>query len=333
MSEASAEAGGRREYLNDMGTADPRPSVFIAHATEDNDRFARALAVALNNRGLHVWFDEWELALGDSIVDRIFEEGVPNVEAMVVVVSEASVKSRWVREEMNAGFIRRIEGRFKLLPVVIDDVTIPGALKTTLYRRVQDLANVGAVANDVTRAVLGDRHRPEPGQLPAYAASIPLPGLDRVDTRVLQAAGDAAIDANQTLVQSKDVFDRVTADGIAQDAFLESLEVLEGRGFIKIHGSYGPGIEGMSAFSFTLIGLGAYVDAFVPEYADLQGRIIQSLANSPRGEEPSDIDSTQLLQEHVLDVLAARGLIRVTKLGLITAIDWVTPELRRMLDR
>jgi hypothetical protein len=316
-----------------MSADDPRPSVFLAHATEDNDRFARALAVGLNDRGLNVWFDEWELALGDSIVDRIFEDGVPSAEAMVVIVSEASVESRWVREEINAGFIRRIEGRFKLIPVIIDDVPIPGAFKTTFYRRVDDLSEIRPVVDGIIRAVLGERNRPDPGDLPGYAASIPLPDLDRVDSRVLQAAGDVALEANQTLVESKAVLERVAPDGVAENAFLESLEVLECRGYLEVHTTFALGIEGMSAFSFTVLGFEIYADAFVPEYGQLQEQIIQSLTNSTR-ERPVDVDSTQVLHEHVLDVLAARGLIRITKMsGPMTSVDWVNPELRRMVDR
>jgi hypothetical protein len=308
------------------------PGVFLAHATADNDRFARALAIALNGRGMHVWFDEWEMGLGDSIVDRIFEEGVPSVEAMVVIVSEASIKSRWVREEMNAGFIRRIEGRFKLIPIVIDDVPIPGALKSTLYQRGSDLADIDSVVDAIVRAVIGDRNRPEPGELPAYAKTIVLPGFDRVDTRVLQAAGDLAVETNQRMLESKDVLDRLAPDGISEEAFLESLEILENKGYVEVHATMGPGILGMKAFSFSIVGLEEYADAFVPEYGALQQHIIQSLANSQRNA-PLDIDTTRLLNEHVLDILASNGFIRITKLtGPMTSVDHVSPELRRMLD-
>ena len=40
--------------------------VFISHATEDKD-FAGPLAHELRSAGLRVWFDEFELGLGDSL--------------------------------------------------------------------------------------------------------------------------------------------------------------------------------------------------------------------------------------------------------------------------
>jgi len=310
------------------------PSVFLAHATDDNDRFARDLAHALNDRGINVWFDEWELAIGDSIVDRIFEEGVPNADAMVVVVSEASVKSRWVHEEMNAGFIRKIEGRFKLLPVIIDHVDVPGVLKTTYYRKVEDLGTVKQVADEIVRVMLGAKNRPDPGELPAYARAIPIIGLDRVDTAVLRAAGDLAVEANQTLVDSGEVLERVAPDGVSEDALLDTLEILDNRGYLEIIRTYAQGIEGMRSFILSDLGLEEYANAFIPDYGDLQERIARDLASAPRDRVHYVVDS--VLEEHVIDLLEMRGLVRVTKMtgekGGVTSVDWVNPELRRLAD-
>jgi hypothetical protein len=312
----------------------PTPSVFLADATDDNDRFARGLAYALNDRGLHVWFDEWELAIGDSIVDRIFEEGVPNADAMVIVVSEASVKSRWVHEEMNAGFVRKIEGRFKLLPVIIDDVDVPGVLKTTFYRRVEDLQTVELVADEIVRAVLGQRNRPSPGELPAYARAILIAGLHRLDTVVLRAAGDLAVETNQTLVDTREVLGRVAPEGVSEEALLATLEILGNRGYLEITRTLAQGIAGMSSFFLTDLGLQEYANAFVPDYGEVQDRILRDLASSPRDRVHYVVDS--VLEEHVLDLLEMRGLVLTTRLasekGGVTSVYWVNPELRRLVD-
>jgi len=131
-----------------------------------------------------------------------------------------------VIEEFNAGFVRKIEGRFKLLPVIIDDVDVPGVLKTTYYRKVEDLGNVKQVADEIVRVMLGEKNRPDPGELPAYARAIPIAGLDRVDALVLRAAGDLAVETNQTLVDSREVLDRLGPEDVSEDALLDTLEVL-----------------------------------------------------------------------------------------------------------
>jgi hypothetical protein len=47
----------------------------------------------------------------------------------------------------------------------------------------------------------------------------------------------------------------------------------------------------------------------------------------------TEINTQRLLVEHVLDVLAARGLIKVTKMmGPNTAVDYVSPQLGRLLQ-
>lgn len=48
--------------------------VFISHASEDKDDVARPLAEALRNNGLSVWYDEFELKIGDSLRRKLIKE-------------------------------------------------------------------------------------------------------------------------------------------------------------------------------------------------------------------------------------------------------------------
>src|SRR6185312_12727621 len=41
--------------------------VFISHASEDKNEVVRPLAEALRKGGLEVWYDEFELRIGDSL--------------------------------------------------------------------------------------------------------------------------------------------------------------------------------------------------------------------------------------------------------------------------
>ena len=45
--------------------------VFISHAWEDKEAFARPLAKGLSERGLKVWFDEFTLTVGDSLQSQL----------------------------------------------------------------------------------------------------------------------------------------------------------------------------------------------------------------------------------------------------------------------
>ena len=44
--------------------------VFISHSSKDHD-FISLLAERLRRDSVDVWFDEWELTAGDSIIDKI----------------------------------------------------------------------------------------------------------------------------------------------------------------------------------------------------------------------------------------------------------------------
>lgn len=52
-------------------TLDRDFDVFISHATEDKEELVRPLAVALQGHGLSVWYDEFELRVGDSLRRKI----------------------------------------------------------------------------------------------------------------------------------------------------------------------------------------------------------------------------------------------------------------------
>jgi hypothetical protein len=94
--------------------------VFISHASEDKDRFVRPLAEALSARGVTVWYDEWELQVGDSLVDRI-NEGLGRSRFGVVVLSPAFFTKNWSRAELQAfASLEMQQSRSLLLPVWLD---------------------------------------------------------------------------------------------------------------------------------------------------------------------------------------------------------------------
>lgn len=78
------------------------PKVFLSHAGEDKERFVVEFAKRLREKGVDAWFDKWEILPGDSLVDKIFEEGLKDADAIIVVLSENSINKPWVREELNA---------------------------------------------------------------------------------------------------------------------------------------------------------------------------------------------------------------------------------------
>jgi hypothetical protein len=106
--------------------------VFISHSSIDKE-FARDLAIRLEEHGISVWLDEWEIAVGESISQSI-QDGLAGCEFIVVVISEASSRSGWVGKEWqsrigNEASLRRVE----ILPVLLQNCEIPQLLADKAY--------------------------------------------------------------------------------------------------------------------------------------------------------------------------------------------------------
>ena len=75
--------------------------VFISHASEDKEAIARPLAEALEGRGLLVWFDEFTLAVGDSL-RRSIDHGLANSRFGIVILSPFFLKRIGHRKSLMA---------------------------------------------------------------------------------------------------------------------------------------------------------------------------------------------------------------------------------------
>lgn len=90
--------------------------VFISHATEDKDVVVRPLAKALKNKGLSVWYDEFELKIGDSLRRKI-DSGLAKSNFGIVVISRDFIKKGWTNYELDGLITRAVSGEQQLLPI------------------------------------------------------------------------------------------------------------------------------------------------------------------------------------------------------------------------
>ncbi|HJA25208.1 MAG TPA: toll/interleukin-1 receptor domain-containing protein [Candidatus Fournierella merdigallinarum] len=90
--------------------------VFISHASEDKDEVARPLAQALRENGLTVWYDEFELRIGDSLRRKI-DKGIANSNFGVIVISRNFINKGWTNYELDGLITRAVSGEQTMLPV------------------------------------------------------------------------------------------------------------------------------------------------------------------------------------------------------------------------
>lgn len=90
--------------------------VFVCHASEDKDTIVRPLAHALQERGLEVWYDEFELRIGDSLRRKI-DAGIGRSRFGIVVLSRFFFAKNWAQYELDGLVTMAVSGKQVLLPI------------------------------------------------------------------------------------------------------------------------------------------------------------------------------------------------------------------------
>lgn len=90
--------------------------VFISHASEDKEEIVRPLAETLRSKGLSVWYDEFELKIGDSLRRKI-DKGIANSRFGIVVISRAFIGRGWPEYELDGIITRSVTAEQVLLPI------------------------------------------------------------------------------------------------------------------------------------------------------------------------------------------------------------------------
>jgi hypothetical protein len=105
---------------------------FISHNRKDKS-FVRRLVSDLREHGVGFWLDEMEMGVGDSLSEKI-QAGIGEAQHFIVVVSNNSIESRWVKTELAAALsMERASGETFVLPAVIDNCNPPPFLMDKIY--------------------------------------------------------------------------------------------------------------------------------------------------------------------------------------------------------
>lgn len=108
------------------------PDVFLCHSSADK-RFVSKLANDLKSLGVHVWFDEWRLQVGDGL-HNVIGEALERSAFIAVVLSPSSIESKWCQSELEQALTReKREGKKVALPLLYRRVQPPPFLEGRLY--------------------------------------------------------------------------------------------------------------------------------------------------------------------------------------------------------
>jgi TIR domain-containing protein/pentapeptide repeat protein len=98
-------------------------SCFISYSSRD-EALAQRLHADLQDKGVRCWFAPEDLKIGDEFRSRI-DESIQVYDRLLLILSEHSVKSRWVQKEVETAFEREgKENRTILFPIRIDEAVM-----------------------------------------------------------------------------------------------------------------------------------------------------------------------------------------------------------------
>ncbi|WP_165493630.1 toll/interleukin-1 receptor domain-containing protein [Phytopseudomonas daroniae] len=310
------------------------PKVFVSHASEDKDRFVIEFAKRLRANGVDAWVDKWEIQVGDSLVERIFQEGLKESRAVIIVLSKFSVVKPWVREELDAAVVNKINKQARIIPVVLDDCEVPQVLQATKWVSCKNLENYDDAFNEIVATIFGASEKPALGSPPPYVASfgVGVGGHNNVDSLVIKLACEAALNSGTPIV-GEAAFKEGGEFVLPLQQLKDSIEYLTEHGTIEWSRDLSGSLHGVS---ISQAGFELYARQHVPDYAGLARKAISLIVNeevASNVELQGKLGIKRFLVDHILRTLKSSGKLQVTWfLGGQCSIDHVSASLRRSLD-
>uniref|UniRef100_I2Q6G7 TIR domain-containing protein n=1 Tax=Desulfovibrio sp. U5L TaxID=596152 RepID=I2Q6G7_9BACT len=106
--------------------------VFISYSHEDK-KYAKLIATKLKESGHDVFFDTWSLQAGDNLIEKV-NKSLKETDALIVIVSKNSLRSKWVMHEFSAIALGDLSNRqSRVIPVLIDGSSVPQYLARYVY--------------------------------------------------------------------------------------------------------------------------------------------------------------------------------------------------------
>jgi hypothetical protein len=104
--------------ISSMATNAFQPSydAFISHAYEDKNDLVRLLAELLQKAGYSIWYDEFQLRVGDSL-RRSIDKGLANSRFGIVILSPHFFAKNWPQYELDGLIAKEMAGGERILPI------------------------------------------------------------------------------------------------------------------------------------------------------------------------------------------------------------------------
>jgi hypothetical protein len=89
---------------------------FISYASEDREEVAQPLYEKLNKYGLKIWYDKFELRIGDALREKI-DTGLASSKYGIIILSKNYFSKPWPKMELEGLIQKEVGGITRILPV------------------------------------------------------------------------------------------------------------------------------------------------------------------------------------------------------------------------
>lgn len=264
------------------------PCAFICHSSLDKDLAGR-IARDFIGQGIDAFYDTWSIGPGDSLRQKI-DEGLEDCTHFVALLTPNSIDKPWVNAEMDAAFVRKVEGQCKFIPLR-KDLSVEAIAPLLRALHSPEIKNYEEDVRSLVNFIHGITRKPPLGLIPSAiressnGATGLSPAAEFIAKLMIEASEhgdsfDPQMDANELK----------TAAALPEDDLVDAVDELVGRGFIKKHVTFGSGSLGFS-FVTSEAALFSELDKFFmswnPEEDAL--RVAADLVNGSDGGSVQDI--------------------------------------------
>ena len=288
--------------------------VFISHDSRDKERFVDNFARKLIENGIDVWYDKWELGFGDSLM-KIFKD-MPDCDVFISIISSNSIESKWVKEESDSAFIRKIEKQMKFIPVILmeDGVDIPNEFNHILQCRISNINDYEEEFKKLVGDLFEISAKPPIGKPPRYVLETPIEGYELIDSIIIKSIGDYILENGDISLDFEDIVELICDFEFSKEDINESIEILESKyimSFTRFLGNYYPG-----NIKLTYYGKVIYAENYMNNFSSIVKDIVSIILNMGWGANQNDfkiVDAPRSIIVAILELFSKKGYFKLDK--------------------
>lgn len=135
--------------------------IFICFAAEDRYTIAEPIVYHLKNYGLKIWYDRYEMIMGDNREEKNLKEGAGNCQYAVVILSKDTYESPCAMEEISIIKERYRKNKVTVFPILYEFApeNLPNNLawiKELIFKEVDRRSGTREICNHIACKITGD---------------------------------------------------------------------------------------------------------------------------------------------------------------------------------